>query len=114
MSASNHINQEQLRALIALDFPSDNDDNYYTVGQLDPELSFDAHHYDELKADIAKNGIQRPIKTIHGAFLNEGHHRAVAARELGIEKIPVINFDDAEDRELYDSHEESTRWKLFK
>ena len=114
MSASNHINQEQLRALKALDFPKDAG-SHYTVGSLDPKLSFDdMEHYESLKSDIAEHGIQRPIKTIHGAFLNEGHHRAVAARELGIEKIPVINFDDAEDRDLYDSHEESTRWKLFK
>ena len=92
-----------------------NDGSHYTVGSLDPELSFDdMEHYNTLKADIAKNGIQRPLKTLHGSFLNEGHHRAVAARELGLEKIPVVNFTDVDDPEIYDTHEESTRWKLFK
>jgi hypothetical protein len=92
MSASNHINQEQLRALKALDFPSDNDDNYYTVGQIDPDISFDAHHYDALKDDIAKNGIKEPLEVRKGQLEN-GHHRAVAARDLGIEKIPIIEED---------------------
>ena len=113
MPAHEHINQNQLRALKALDFPQDDGDPY-TVGQLDPELSFDMEHYNALKADIAKNGIQRPIKLLHGEFLNEGHHRAVAARELGLESVPVINYDDADDPDTYDSHEESTRWKLYK
>lgn len=81
----------------------------YTVGELDPELSFDMEHYNALKEDIAKNGIRRPIKVLHGQYLNEGHHRAVAARELGLERIPAINFDDATHPETYDTAEES-RW----
>ena len=118
MPASEHINQDQLRALKALDFPSDEGNNFYTnfytVGQLDPELSFDMEHFNALKADIAEHGIQRPIKILHGKYLNEGHHRAVAARELGLERIPVQHFDDATDPDTYDTHEESTRWKLYK
>lgn len=110
MPAHEYINQRQLRALKALDFPRDEGmGEEYTVGELDPELSFDMDHYNALKADIAKNGIRRPIKVLHGQYLNEGHHRAVAAKELGLERIPAINFDDATDPETYDTVEES-RW----
>jgi hypothetical protein len=113
MPAHEHINQDQLRNLRALDFPID-DGSHYTVGSLDPKLSFDMEHYNALKDDIAKYGIQRPIKILHGKYLNEGHHRAVAAKELGLERIPVQHFDDVEDPDTYDTHEESTRWKLYK
>ena len=108
MPAHEYINQHQLRALRALDFPSDKGGEY-TIGQLEPELSFDMEHYNALKADIAKNGIQRPIKTLYGRYLNEGHHRAVAAKELGLDRIPVINFEDATDEATYDTAEES-KW----
>lgn len=89
MPAHQYINQKQLRALIALDFPSDDKDNYYTVGQIEPDFSFDQNHYNALKDDIAKNGIKEPLEIRNGQLEN-GHHRAVAARDLGIDKIPVI------------------------
>ena len=90
MPAHQHINQEQLRALKALDFPTDDEGGYYTVGQLDPELSFaDIEHYNTLKADIAKRGILKPLQVRKGQ-IDDGHHRAVAAKELGLPRIPVI------------------------
>ena len=91
MSAHQYINQDQLRALKALDFPLD-DDSYYTIGQLDPELSFDMDHYNRLRDDIAKNGMQQPIEIRKGQVEN-GHHRAVIAKELGLSRIPVIEED---------------------
>ena len=110
MSAHQHINQDQLRRLKGLDFGSEE----MTIGRARPEDWFDMNHYEALKADIAENGIQRPIKTLYGTYVNEGHHRAMAARDLGLTSIPVIDYDDAEDPETYDTHEESTRWKLYK
>lgn len=91
MSAHQYINQDQLRALKALDFPLD-DDSHYTIGQLDPELSFDMDHYNRLRDDIAKNGMQQPIEIRKGQVEN-GHHRAVIAKELGLSHIPVIEED---------------------
>ncbi len=50
---------------------------------------------DKLKADIQKNGIKQPIDVVlsrngSGEFvLDDGHHRLAAARELGINDIPV-------------------------
>jgi ParB-like chromosome segregation protein Spo0J len=48
---------------------------------------------DELTADIAQNGIQEPLKVYETEagerFLDNGHHRAVAAMKLGLKRIPV-------------------------
>ena len=113
MPAHEHINQNQLRNLMALDFPREEGDPY-TIEELDPKLSFDMEHYNAIKADIAKNGIQRPLKVLWGDSLSDGHHRAVAAKELGISRIPVQHFNDGTDPDAYDTHEETTRWKLYK
>lgn len=45
-------------------------------------------YVDLLKADIAENGMRKPIKVRDGA-VTDGHHRAIAAMELGLDKIPV-------------------------
>ncbi len=45
----------------------------------------------ELKADIAKNGVKDPIKYVeHNGqqYIVDGHHRARAAKELGIKEVP--------------------------
>jgi RHS repeat-associated protein len=45
-----------------------------------------------LKSDIAKNGIKDPIKyvEVNGKnYIVDGHHRLLAARELGIGNVPV-------------------------
>jgi len=45
-----------------------------------------------LKADIKANGVQEPIKyVLHrgSKYIVDGHHRARAAKELGIQQVPV-------------------------
>ena len=114
MAAHEHINQHQLRKLRALDFTDENTGDETTIGEANPEDWFDMEHYNALKSNIAEHGIIRPIKVLHGQFLNEGHHRAMAAKELGLTRIPVQHFDDATDPDTYDTSEESNRWKLYK
>ena len=115
MPAHEYINQHQLRGLFAGDFVSeDGNGRELTIGEAKPEDWFDMDHYNALKDNIAEHGIQRPIKVIYGKYLNEGHHRAMAAKELGLSRIPIQNFDDPHDRDIYDSHEQSTSWKLYK
>lgn len=46
--------------------------------------------YEELKADIAKNGVLEPIVFLDGAIL-DGRNRYTAARELGIE-YPRVEY----------------------
>lgn len=50
--------------------------------------------YNNLKADIKRNGIKEPLiiryyKGDNTAFLTEGNHRLRIAKELGIKKVPV-------------------------
>jgi hypothetical protein len=49
--------------------------------------------YDALKEDISRNGIKTPIEVSHsdeeGSVLEDGHHRYVIAKELGLKKVPV-------------------------
>ena len=45
-------------------------------------------NYEGLKSSVAKHGIKEPI-VVKGTKLWEGHHRYLAAKELGIKKIPV-------------------------
>lgn len=47
--------------------------------------------FDELKADIKKNGVLEPIVFLDGAVL-DGRNRYMAARDLGIE-YPRVEFD---------------------
>src|SRR5690606_11005553 len=46
--------------------------------------------FDELKADIAKNGVLEPIVFLDGAIL-DGRNRYMAARDLGIE-YPRVEY----------------------
>lgn len=108
MPAHEYINQQQLRRLRGLDF-TEGDGEELTIGEAKPEDWFDMEHYNALKADIAKNGIRRPIKTLYGEYLNEGHHRAMAAKELNLSRIPVVDFDNPMEEDTYDTAEES-RW----
>lgn len=95
MSASEHINQKQLRNLIAGDFaPHGFDEDPIKVGNLvreDVTLYSDPEHYNSLYEDISKNGIKTPL-AIQGNRLIDGHHRAVIAQELDLPKIPVTRF----------------------
>ena len=49
---------------------------------------------DELVRDIAVNGIQVPLVVREDEsgerWLRNGHHRLVAAMELGLDKVPVV------------------------
>jgi hypothetical protein len=51
-------------------------------------------YLDDLKSQIATNGIKNPVeatKLDNGhTLLTEGHHRVMAARELGINTVPVV------------------------
>lgn len=57
--------------------------------------------FEALKSDIAENGIQTPLEvTVNPntgeAIMSEGFHRWLAAKELGIEEIPVkVDYDTA-------------------
>ncbi len=45
---------------------------------------------DSLKKDIEANGVQEPlVVSRRGDLLVDGHHRAIAAIELGLKKVPV-------------------------
>lgn len=62
----------------------------------------------DLKDSITQNGIQRPL-AIHTdgdhAVLADGHHRLMAAQELGLHEVPVqvhygaFDFDEEDDPE---------------
>ena len=97
MAAHEHINQEQLRGLVSNDMhfddPSGND---YTIGDLDAENIFqnDAERYQSLYDSIKTEGIKTPLEvSLKRNLLIDGHHRAIVARDLGIDKIPIKNVD---------------------
>jgi ParB-like chromosome segregation protein Spo0J len=48
--------------------------------------------FEALKQSIARNGIRDPIKYVEAngrRYVVDGHHRLRAARELGIDNVPV-------------------------
>lgn len=62
--------------------------------QVMPELSPD--EYQELKADIAKNGVVVPVLVDEDGNIIDGHNRVQIAKELGI-PYPVEMRDDLDD-----------------
>jgi ParB-like chromosome segregation protein Spo0J len=60
-----------------------------------PLSSAERPYLDELKADIAKNGIKRPVLVI-GDKLADGLHRVTVANELGLETVPTVIKTTAE------------------
>jgi len=46
-------------------------------------------YIEHLKSDISKRGMDSPIDVSNGAVV-DGHHRAAAAMELKMDKIPVV------------------------
>jgi hypothetical protein len=83
--------------------PSDYDDGNHSdpirMKHVDRESCQNYHSHNEgyqnqLKADIAKNGIKRPVeasKLANGeTLLLEGHHRVMIAKELGMSHVPVV------------------------
>src|SRR5262245_15089098 len=70
-----------------------------------PRKAFDPHSLDELAASIKSSGVLQPIivrRTPHGYELIAGERRWRAARQAGLERIPVIirEATDAESLEL--------------
>jgi ParB-like chromosome segregation protein Spo0J len=96
MPAHQHISQKQLRNLIAGDFsPFGFEEDPIRVGQLVPEdvTAFGTkEHYSDLRDSIQEHGIQKPL-VVHRNTLIDGHHRAVAAMELDLPRIPVQRED---------------------
>ncbi|MDP9307559.1 MAG: ParB N-terminal domain-containing protein [Actinomycetota bacterium] len=45
--------------------------------------------YAEFLADIAANGVETPLEVTAAGVVLDGHHRLRAARELGLERVPV-------------------------
>jgi N6-adenosine-specific RNA methylase IME4 len=45
--------------------------------------------YEAFKADLAANGIQQPLEISEEGVVLDGRHRLQAARELGLERVPV-------------------------
>jgi ParB-like chromosome segregation protein Spo0J len=97
MAASEHINQHQLRGLISRDMQIDDTSGRdYTIGELDVENIFqdDSERYESLYDSIKNEGIKVPLHvSIKKNLLIDGHHRAIVARDLGIDTIPIINQD---------------------
>jgi len=52
-----------------------------------------ASEYQKLKADIRRSGVREPIKYVRTSdgrnYIVDGHHRARAAQELGLQSVPV-------------------------
>jgi hypothetical protein len=47
---------------------------------------------ERLSQEIAKNGIRQPVSLVTDgthAYMDSGHHRTVAAQQLGMDKVPV-------------------------
>lgn len=47
-------------------------------------------HYQSLKDDIARNGLQEPLRKSPRGVLYEGHTRLAALEELGHRSVPVV------------------------
>ena len=67
--------------------------NYIEVDREEKEKYF--KQYDDLKEDIKQNGIKEPVVLHYSnndgyAYISEGNTRLAIAKDLGIEKIPVI------------------------
>jgi len=97
MAAHEHINQEQLRGLLAYDYYDPFSEDNYTVGGLDKDFVWDEgddHTYESLHASIKKEGIRTPLNvSLKDNMLYDGHHRAVIARDLNLNKIPIKDVD---------------------
>jgi hypothetical protein len=56
--------------------------------------SHNEDHLDDLKKDISTKGMKTPVEATRldngETLLTEGHHRVIAARELGLTHIPVV------------------------
>jgi hypothetical protein len=65
-----------------------NEVRYY----FDEDNETDESSISDLASDIAKNGIRQPVvinTNGHHAYLDDGHHRTLAAQLLGLDRMPV-------------------------
>jgi hypothetical protein len=46
-------------------------------------------HVNRLARDITKNGMREPITVRGGNVVVDGHHRALAAMKIGLDRVPV-------------------------
>ena len=98
MAASDHLSKTQFMSMKELGEHYSRDYNIGAVRWLDRRyldaMGANNHvDYDALKEDIAKHGIRKPIEVSkseeEGTVLENGHHRYVIAKELGLSKVPV-------------------------
>lgn len=61
------------------------------------------HYQETLEAHMAEHGTEGlAIVVDEDGYLGDGHHRVVAARRLGIDRLPVESKDDAQARWVRD------------
>ncbi len=65
------------------------DSSQYPIHPQDLQHGGPRGYVDALKKDISANGIKEPLTVRGGNVLTEGHHRGVAAMELGLPGVPV-------------------------
>lgn len=53
------------------------------------------HYQEQVEAFIAEEGLDQGVCLGDDGRLRDGHHRVMAARRLGIERIPLETVDDA-------------------
>jgi len=109
MSAADNLSPQQfmgideLKTLRAGDYPGE------TVGNLKHAMlgnskeypvttAWIKHDVDELATSIREHGVQKPLEvrhftaedgTEHPPMLTDGHHRALAAMQAGVDRVPV-------------------------
>ena len=75
---------------------------YLPVGALEPYANNARHHEEHdvaaIRASIEEFGFNDPIGIWNGVIV-EGHGRLMAAKELGMKKVPVIRLDHLTDEQ---------------
>jgi ParB/RepB/Spo0J family partition protein len=98
-----HVPMSKVEKFIPSDFHDDDWDNPIRMKHIDSETfaNSDEEHperYAELLKSVRKHGVKTPIQVRRiedgEHFLEEGHHRVVAAREAGLKTIPVEFYND--------------------
>lgn len=101
MSASDALNEQQFvsHTELANMYSGDFDVPMHKLMQ-DRDFHADEHpmasHYgghrryvDRLARSISVGGMKEPIEVRGGNVITDGHHRALAAMKLGLDKVPV-------------------------
>lgn len=87
MSKAFHEMDSEFRHITAYADPSELSE--YGIHEKDIEHGSPRKYIDHLKADIAKNGITTPLTVRGGNNVIDGNHRAIAALELRLPRIPI-------------------------